>query len=51
MLPDGLRDLVARPRRLLEADVWRAASDWSWRDPRPHWMQLRRTAWTLLHQR
>jgi predicted ATP-grasp superfamily ATP-dependent carboligase len=51
LLPDGLRDLLAEPRRIFTADVWRAASDWSWRDPLPHWMQLRRTAWTLRHGR
>jgi len=49
LLPDGLRDLLARPRRLLDPITWRSASDWSWRDPAPHWMQLRRAAWALRH--
>lgn len=44
-LPDGLLDVLARPRRLLEPGFWSARTDWSWRDPAPHWMQLRRAAW------
>lgn len=51
LLPDGLRDLLARPARVLAADTWRAASDWCWRDPAPHWMQLRIAAWQVLHGR
>jgi biotin carboxylase len=49
LLPDGLLDLLARPRRALDPRSWCTASDWSWRDPAPHWMQLRRTAWSLRH--
>jgi len=49
LLPDGLLDLLARPRQALDPRVLRAASDWSWRDPAPHWMQLRRMAWALRH--
>ncbi len=51
LLPDGLRDLLSRPRSLLERITWSSASDWSWSDPRPHWMQLRRAAWALRHSR
>jgi|CXWL01.1.fsa_nt_gi predicted ATP-grasp superfamily ATP-dependent carboligase len=46
-LPDGLLDVLAAPRRLLEPAFWSARTDWSWRDPVPHWMQLRRAAWAL----
>ena len=46
-LPDGLLDVLARPGRLLEPAFWSARTDWSWRDPAPHWMQLRRAAWAL----
>lgn len=49
LLPDGLLDLLARPSRALAPEGWSAGSDFSWRDPKPHWAQLRRTAWTLRH--
>lgn len=49
LLPDGLRDLLARPANLLHADVWRTPTDWSWRDPAPHWRQLRLAAWAMRH--
>jgi predicted ATP-grasp superfamily ATP-dependent carboligase len=48
-LPDGLADLMARPRRWFDVDAWRANSDWRWNDLGPHWMQLRRMVWTLRH--
>ena len=51
LLPDGLLDLLARPRQALAPARWRSNSDWSWRDPAPHWMQFRRAAWTLRHGR
>lgn len=47
--PDGLLDVLAQPRRLLDPAFWTARTDWSWRDPAPHWMQLRRAAWHLRH--
>ena len=49
LLPDALRDLLARPARLFDLDTWRSATDWSWRDLAPHVMQLRLAAWTLRH--
>jgi hypothetical protein len=51
LLPDGLLDLLARPRQALAPSRWRSGSDWCWSDPAPHWMQLRRAAWTLRHSR
>lgn len=49
VLPDGLRDLLARPARLFDPGVWSTATDWSWRDPAPHWRQLRLAAWAIRH--
>jgi predicted ATP-grasp superfamily ATP-dependent carboligase len=51
LLPDWLRDLLARPAGLFDADLWRAATDWHWGDLGPHWMQLRRMAWALRNER
>jgi predicted ATP-grasp superfamily ATP-dependent carboligase len=50
-LPDGLRDVLARPRRLLARETWSTPSDWTWRDPAPHWRQMRLIAWQLRHGR
>jgi predicted ATP-grasp superfamily ATP-dependent carboligase len=50
LLPDGLLHLLARPARAFDARALRSASDWSWRDPLPHWVQLRRAAWALRHR-
>jgi predicted ATP-grasp superfamily ATP-dependent carboligase len=49
LLPDALRDLLARPSRLFDLETWKSATDWSWRDLAPHVMQLRLTAWALRH--
>lgn len=49
LLPDGLRDLLARPDLALRPDTWRTRSDWSLVDLAPHWMQMRLAAWHLLH--
>jgi len=51
LLPDALRDLLARPARLFDFEAMRAATDWSWRDLGPHLMQLRLAAWALRHER
>jgi predicted ATP-grasp superfamily ATP-dependent carboligase len=50
-LPDGFRDLLARPRHIFEPATWTTPSDWTWRDPAPHWRQMRLVAWQLRHSR
>lgn len=51
LLPDGLRHLFADPRRALRERRTRVHTDWSWRDPAPHWLQLRLAAWELRQRR
>ena len=50
-LPDGCRDLLARPRRVFQRTTWTTPSDWTWSDWAPHWRQLRLLAWQLRHGR
>ncbi|MFQ5600083.1 MAG: ATP-grasp domain-containing protein [Candidatus Krumholzibacteriia bacterium] len=49
LLPDALRDLLARPRQAFRQHLGGASSDWCWRDLMPHWMQLRIATWELRH--
>ena len=51
LVPDGLRHFLARPRQALKTHLRRTSTDWSWSDPRPHWLQLRLAAWEMRHTR
>jgi predicted ATP-grasp superfamily ATP-dependent carboligase len=51
LLPDGLRHFLARPSQALRGQLRRASTDWTWSDPRPHWLQLRLAAWEMRHAR
>ena len=51
LVPDGLRHLLARPGQAMRSALRRTATDWSWSDLRPHWLQLRLAAWEMRHAR
>ena len=51
LVPDGLKHFMAQPGQALRTGLGRVHSDWSWRDPAPHWVQLRLAAWDLRQRR